>query len=228
MKINQLSFLMPIVFFASVISCKNTKDNNSETIKNGDLQTSQNPGNTVESEKPREVGFDIKTIAISNEDLGDFPYFKLPDGYEFTDPDHSSSGDSKGLTVNYDKEYFLNDGIYIPQEGKTFKGHISLDRNAKDKTYSPLELQKSFDDLIIKMGGVKINNGKGYKSGEKDRIYELDPQAQPNGYLSSSSYFDNIHTYVIRKADYSVWVQYNMNNETGYITVLKTKAFETK
>lgn len=151
--------------------------------------------------------FDINSIAISNAGLGDSPYFKLPDGYEFTDPDHSRSGNHKGLTADYDKEYFLNDCIYIPQESKTFQGHTSLDRDAKDKAFGPPELQKGFDDLIVKMGGVKINNGKGYKSGEKYRVKELDPHAHTNGYLSSSSYFENIYTYVIRKPYYSVCVQ---------------------
>ena len=206
----------------SSIACKDQNDTNSQTIENIDSETAEKDGTDKTPTNATGEGFDINTIKISEEELGDFPYLKLPNGYLYADPDHSQNGNGKGLTVNLDKEYFLDNGIYIPIEGKTFKGHINLDRNLKDKAFAPLELKKSFDDWITKMGGVKINNGKGYTSGEKDRIKKLDPQAEPNGYLNSSQYYDNISTYVIRKADYNVWIQFNLGDETGYITVLKT------
>ena len=147
----------------------------------------------------------------------------MPAGYVFADPDHYQNGDGKGLTRDTDKEYFVVHGIYLLVEGKTFKAHINLDKNQQNKTFSPLELQQNFDDSIAKIGGVKINNGSGYNSGEKDRVIGMDPQAEPTGYVNSSQYYENIHTYVVRKQDYNVWIQYNLGGETGYITVLKTK-----
>lgn len=223
----KIAFQVVFIVFASTTSCTHTNNKNSEVTEKNQSDTSQGTADVSKSDKPAGDDFNLDKIAVSTEDLGDFPYFKLPDDYLFTDPDHQN-GNGKGLTVDYDKEYFLHDGVYIPVEGRTFKGHISLNRNAKDKTFAPLELNKSFDDLITKMGGVKINNGKGYKTGEKDRIKELDPQAETNGYLNSSQYYDNIYTYVIKKPDYNVWIQYNLGGETGYITVLKTKEFENK
>lgn len=192
------------------------QENNNDTVKI-EATTAQNSDD-----------FDINQIAVSTVDLGDFPYLKLPNDYLYNDPDHIQNGSGKGQIVDMDKEYFLNKGVYLPIEGKTFKAHINLDRNTKDKTFSSLELQKNFDEVLSKMGAVKINNGAGYNKGEKDRINSLDAQAESNGYVSSSQYYDNIHTYIIRKPDYNVWVQYNLGGETGYITVLKTEKVEIK
>ncbi len=222
------AILVLFVMCVSITSCGNKSEQETATGATTTSDVAQNATNTTNPAQPKESIVDINTVEISTADLGDFPYFKLPDGYKFSDPDHAQNGTGKGLTSDYDKEYFLSHGVYVPIEGKTFKGHITVNRNVKDKAFAPLELQKSFDDLIAKSGGVKINNGRGYHTGEKERIKALDPQAEASGYMNSSQYYDNIHTYVIRKPDHTVWVQHNLGGETGYITVLKTEAFENK
>lgn len=213
--IKKISFLALIL---AIVSCKKNAEKTEKSQIDSTTVTEQKTTTTNEEAK-----FDISKIAVSTAELGEFPYFKLPEGYVYTDPDHYSNGKGNGLTMDPDKEYFLIDGKYFPEEGQTFKDHIKLSKDATEKNYNPLEIEKYFDAEIAKMGGVKINNGIGVKDGEKDLAQKADPQAYAKGYFSSSTYFDNIHTYVIHKADFNVFIQYNLNFETGYITVLKNK-----
>lgn len=170
--------------------------------------------------------FDVNSIAVTDRFSGEFPYFKLPDSYEFTNP---NSYHGKGETKDFDREYFRNRGYYFPMEGKTFRAEIRVNNDKfPDKKFSELELLKSFDELILDAGGVKINNKEKLADGEWDRIDKIDPNAYINGYLYSSNNFDNVHTYVIRAPHKTVFVQYNMGTENAPLTVLETVEFENK
>lgn len=170
--------------------------------------------------------FDINKVPITNNFEGSFPYFKLPDGYMFNDP---NSYRGKGVVNDVDKEYFYNHGIYFPMEGKTFKAQIRVDdEKFKDKKFSKLEVQKSFDELIAGIGGVKINNGEPLQSGQKDSLDKTDANAYRDGYMHSCHNFDDVHTYVIRTKDKTVFVQYNIGADQSDITVLEPKVFENK
>ena len=142
-------------------------DENAPTSETHDSDPLQADGTDKAPEASTGEVFDINTVEISPEEVGDFPYFELPEGYVYADPDHAKNGNGKGLTLDIDKEYFLNDGVYFPVEGKTFKGHINVDRDSQDKAFAPLELQKNFDELVAKMGGVKINRVKDIKREKK-------------------------------------------------------------
>lgn len=212
--------------FAAVMtfSCKN-KSKTEDASKVDTVAQSSVPAETPKEESTtssKATSFDLGSIPETDKLTGAFPYFKLPPGYHFTDP-NSSSG--TGKTKDYDKEYFLNHGAYIPQEGKTFKGEIEHDEG---KEFSKLELQKSFDDFIQSLGGVNINNGQKILSEEKTRLEKEDPNAYSDGYTYSCNNWDDIHTYVLRAKDKTVWVQVNYGSNEGYLTVLETKPFENK
>ncbi|PZP51048.1 MAG: OmpA family protein [Pseudopedobacter saltans] len=192
--------------------------------------TTQTPTTATSTETPADnmttsaapATLDLNAIPVTDKLTGTFPYFKLPPGYHFTDP-HSSSGGGKNK--DYDKEYFINHGSYVPQEGKTFKAEIEHDEG---KEFSKLELQRSFDDFIKSLNGVNINNGEKISSEEKARLEKADPNAYNDGYTYSCNNWDDIHTYVLRAKDKTVFVQVNYGGSEGYITILETKPFENK
>jgi len=173
--------------------------------------------------KPAEGVFDINSIPLADNLQGSFPYFKLPEGYTYTDP-HAYHG--PGVTKNVDMEYFYNHGTYFPMEGKTYKAEIRVDEKFKDKEFSKLEIKKSFDEFIDGLGGKKINNGEPIKSGEKDRLKNEAPNAYSDGYLHSCNNYDDVHTYVIRTKEKTVFVQFNLGSEQSSFTVLQPGAFE--
>ena len=170
--------------------------------------------------------FDLNKIAISTAKLAELPFFSAPEGYIFTNP-YESSG--SGRITDYDKEYILNHGHFFTVEGKSYKADIKINKDQfPDKTFSALELSKSFDATIASLGGVKINNGEKIAEGEKDRIKQEDPNAYNKGYQHSSNNWEDIHSYVIRTTDQTIYIQYNIGSDTAYLTVLELKSFENK
>ena len=217
-----------IVGLLALCSCHNSQNGNtagsverqpdSVVSNNGPDSNADTKTGTVENPQ----AFDISTIPVSDKQIGTFPYFKLPPGYEFTDPNkYHGTGEIK----DYDKEYFYNHGKYTPAEGKTYKAVI---RVVDNKKFSKLELQKSFDDLINQLGGVKINNSEPIQKEEKDRLEKTDPQAYTNGYLHSCINWEDVNTYIIRTPEKVLWVQYNLGSDDANITVLETKAFKNE
>lgn len=186
---------------------------------------SENTQNQSSSEVISDTGYNISKIPVTDKFQGVFPYFKLPEGYTYTDP-NSYLGD--GQTKDFDKEYFYDHGSYTSMEGKTFKAEIRISEEFKDKKFSPLEIQKSFDELIKNIGGVKINTGEALREGEEERIKREDPEAYNLGYMHSCNNWKNVNTYIIRTAEKTVFVQYNLGKEQTSITVLEAKPFENK
>lgn len=169
------------------------------------------------------AAFSIESIPLASNFQGTFPYFKLPEGYKFADPYASGSGKTK----EFDREYFYNHGVYLPVDGKSFKASIRPDE-AAGKAFSKIEIQKSFDDLIASLGGVKLNSGGKLKEGETKRLEAEAPNAYADGYLNSCHNYEDVHTYVIRSPEKTVWVQYNLGDNQAWLTVLEAKAFENK
>ncbi len=199
--------------------------------KNEDPAVSQETvnANTAEhdysSEAISDTGYNISKIPVTDKFNGVFPYFKLPEGYTFTDP---NSYQGNGQTKDFDKEYFYDHGSYTVMEGKTYKAEIRISTEFKDKKFSPLEIQKSFDELIKNLGGVKINTGEPLRDGEEERIKKTDPEAYNLGYMHSCNNWKNVNTYIIRTAEKTVFVQYNLGKEQTSITILEAKPFENK
>jgi len=186
---------------------------------------SENTQNQNTSEVISDTGYNISKIPVTDKFHGTFPYFQLPEGYAFKDP-NSYHGD--GQIKDFDKEYFYDHGTYTAMEGKTFKAEIRISEAFKDKKFSPLEIQKSFDELIKNVGGVKINTGEPLREGEEERLKKEDPEAYNLGYMHSCNNWKNVNTYIIRSAEKTVFVQYNLGKEQTSITVLEAKPFENK
>lgn len=186
---------------------------------------SENTQNQNTSEVISDTGYNISKIPVTDKFHGTFPYFQLPEGYTFTDP---NSYHGEGQTKDFDKEYFYDHGSYTSMEGKTFKAEIRVSEEFKDKKFSPLEIQKSFDELIKNVGGVKINTGEPLREGEEERIKKENPEAYNLGYMHSCNNWKNVNTYIIRTVEKTVFIQYNLGKEQTSITVLEAKPFENK
>jgi OOP family OmpA-OmpF porin len=214
-----------------MVSCK--KDENKESTVDTATETTS-PSPTEQETTPSTEGqtstgagqgtFDINSVKVAENIKGSFPYFKLPEGYLFTDP-HTYHG--PGVVKTVDMEYLYNHGTYFPIEGKSYKAEIRVDSDKfKDKAFSKLELKRSFDEFIAGLGGEKINNGEPIRAGEKDRLEKENPNAYSDGYLHSCNNYDDVHTYVIRTKEKAVYIQFNLGSEQASYTVIEPKAFE--
>lgn len=90
-------------------SCNNVKqvdnaEQDSIAIKDTTVDTTTANGETLST------AFDISELPLSDHDLGPFPYFKLSIGYTYTAPKSNCHGE--GCILDFDREYFLVDGVY--------------------------------------------------------------------------------------------------------------------
>lgn len=210
----KIAILMFLAICASVTSCKNTNDKNSETIENKESKTSQKPDNNIKSEKQIEDEFDINTIEISNTDLGDFPFFSLPNGMK---------EQNKPIKRSYDRLFFPINGVMTPIEGKIWKSSIVVPYKSEEPWSLPY-FQKSYDDAIKTVGGVKIFDGKVSKE-ELDRI---DEQASYFGEEGSIEYSNSpVRVYVIRRPNGDdIYVQLSGSSASGQLQILQKAPFK--
>ena len=209
-----VTILIFFTIYASIISSKNTNDNNSKIIQNNNSEISQNLINISKAEKTTGDGFDINTIEISNADLGDFPFFSLPKGIK---------EQNKPVKRNFDKLFFPIDGVMSPIEGKVYKTNlVKADKNGED--WSLAFFERSYDDAITKVGGVKIFDGK-ITNEEYKRYHDKAPYLGEDGSIGYSSQI--IKVYVIRRPNGDhVFIQLTGNTASGYLNILQMEPFE--
>ena len=160
--------------------------------------------------------FDINTIPVTTQDIGVFPFFSAPEGYQF----------SGSKTKDFDKQYFAVSGKLIPAEGKSFNAELNTNQLKNKSKFSASMVEKSYNKLIIDLGGVKVNTVP-VPATEIQRVGNTELIEKGHGY---SLDYNNavIHTYVIRKSDAEVWIQlYLLDEESGRITILRKGAAET-
>ena len=125
-------------------SCKNDK--------NLEPANSQTPTDSVqvdtETTSLTSKAFEINDIPISTADLGDFPFFTAPKDAKYI---------NNIKPKDFDFIVFVTPESIFEVEGKTFRSWIHPER---DKEISGRYIFKSYDDAILKAGGVKVFEGK--------------------------------------------------------------------
>lgn len=216
MKLKIISILMISLLF----SC-NDKENKEEMVDENvsEVEQMETPTNTsTETEKINEAVeekeialtdavFDINKIPVTKANLGDFPFFKLPNGYNYANE----------KSKDFDREYFLINGNYHKVDGKGFKADVRADRS-QNKDFSQLELSASFDQLIKSLGGVKVNNEV---QPTKEALDLVGKSEIAKGFTYSSGLYKDSSTYVIRTKDAEIWVQLKLDSANGDIAIFQ-------
>lgn len=130
-------------------SCKNDK-----SVEVTTETTTQEVETVSETTKP----FDINTIPVSSADLGDFPFFTAPRDAKYI---------NNVKPKDFDFIVFVTPESIFEVEGKTFRSWIQPESG---KDISGRYLFKSFEDAILKAGGVKVFEGN--LDGERLKKYE--------------------------------------------------------
>lgn len=156
--------------------------------------------------------FNIEDIELSTADIGDFPFFTLPEGLQ-------SNG--KPLEKKFDVCFFPINGVMTPFEGRLYKANVSSVRNEE---YSQRYFEKSIEDYLISVGATKVFDGEITKE-EYERYNKQDPNKGDTGDMG---YWDQrIQVFVIRTKDKgNVYVQFTSNNAGGKINILQEEAFK--
>lgn len=158
--------------------------------------------------------FDINTIAVSTHELGAFPFFSLPKGL---------AEQNKPVQRPFDRLFFPLDGVMTPLEGRVWKSYIVM-QSGNTNEWSLPYFEKSYDEAIRNVGGVKIFDGT-ITSQEYERYNK---QASYLGEDGSIGYTEeNIKVYVIRRADGGdVYIQLSGDSASGKLNILQKEAFK--
>lgn len=174
--------------------------------------------NEIKAQKQDDIkgnhSFSIDAVAVSEKNLGFFPFFNLPDGLEFL---------NKPLERKYDRVFFaVGKNQMLAFEGRIWKAHVTS-KETNDQ-WSDLYFQRSFDQAIRAVGGVKIFDGQ--ITNEEFERYSN--QATYLGEDGSIGYTDqHIKTYVIKRRDEgNIFIQLTANSAGGMINVLQEKDFK--
>lgn len=195
-----------------LFSCNNASKNKVDESQ----KTSLSDSNSVAKEKEESTNFDLSKITESTAELGVFPYLNAPDGYKYNSEKNINPKD----IVDFDKEYFAVNGRLILVEGKSFKVEITKDRS-DGKRFNSLIVDKSYEEAILALGGVSLNNTAIPKS-ELERIGNKELVDKHYGYSIDFNLLDDVRCYVIKTKDNEVWIQYSLlNDESGSLTILE-------
>lgn len=94
------------------------------------------------------AGFDPASVPESTATLPPPPFFAIPEGL-------TSTFDDKDKVINFDRQFFIAGDKPVAMEGKIWRDRFSLTNG--ERTYTDLEFRKNYENLILAMGGRKIN-----------------------------------------------------------------------
>jgi hypothetical protein len=159
------------------------------------------------------AAFDINTIPISNKEIGEFPFFTPPEGYEYVTQGASRLNERDSIK-NFSRYYYpLGKENLYPVEGKTF---YNVRINSKEGGDEILLIQRNYENAITAAGGVKVFDGK------------VDPSKTYNILSSDDRYRYGVRNesgerqvYVIRKQDMEVWFEITCDSSCFFAVTQK-------
>ncbi|WP_445098219.1 OmpA family protein [Lysobacter sp. F60174L2] len=156
------------------------------------------------------AGFDIASVPVSEQPLGDFPYLSLPS--ELTARDQR--------TLEFDRFPFWVGDRMVWVEGKVFSAGFA---GKDDQQYSPYGVHRNVESVVAAAGGRKVANGQ-IPSAMTDTYQEDDIAVRYVDGLGDL-YNNPTSTYLIRRPDRDIWVHLSTNNYSGGWVIAETKPF---
>lgn len=174
--------------------------------------TATSPTTTSNNDVNTSKTFDISSIPFTKNDIGTFPYFKLPEGLE---------PQNKPMERKFDICFFPYNGVMMPIEGKLWKSGITA---KKGEEFSQRYFEKSMTDYLEKIGAVKIFDGE-ITTDEYKRYNKEDPNKGGEGDMGYAD--QNIKVYVLRSAtEGNIYVQFTSTNAMGALNILQQEDFK--
>ncbi len=136
--------------------------------------------------------FDPGSLPVSEAALGEFPYFRLPEGYH-TKPRNES-------TQALGRFAFWHGAGYIEANGRIYQGNIQA---VEGKVFSSAELTLAIEKQIIGMGGVLIADSV-VPSADRANVLTRNFVDEYSKGLCWPT--EPVRTYVVRSVGHDVWV----------------------
>ena len=163
-----------------------------------EIEQVQASSEEVTSIQPKSEAFDSKKIPLSHADLGDFPFFALPVGYETR----------QAITLPLNRTPYWNGTKVEWVEGALFSAGIQPQKDNSQASF--IEIERAITQQIQKWGGHEVT----FLTIPKEQI-----QSYPKEFLSKFYYgLGNIyqypvHVFMIRQPKQTIWIQLTQNND---------------
>lgn len=197
-----------MILAAAVSACGGSAEDNaasSDTTQNS--EASPAPANT---EPAGPAPFSIDNVALSQAELGDFPYITPPEGYSWQGTE----------TRDFDQFLFWTGTAFNDVEGRLFMARIWAD---KEKEASKHEIKRNLEAVIAQAGGVKVFEGpiprEARDSMPKD--FGVDKNTGLGDIFNNPAL-----VWVIRRADRAIWIHAAASGNGYSVSILETKPFE--
>lgn len=206
------SILLSGIIFLNACSTKSKTDDGAAAEP-----VEQQGSDTASAESSADDGakaatFDISSLPVSEAELGDFPFFTLPDGIKEQNKAYQSKYDRLVLPLN---------GKMTSLEGKVYRTYLISEGS---EPWSLAYAQKSFDDAIVSRGGKMVYEGK-VSSDEIKRVSDLMTYAGSEG--SADYWNEPVRVYAIRRADNAnVYIQISGNSASGNLQIIQEQGFK--
>ncbi len=210
MKVANQKLYWALMLCAAAITfeaCGNKKKAGQEETAQTTKDSVSTPAQQAPAAAP--AAFDINSVPVTDKNVGAFPFFTAPTKYAYRN----------ATTKDFDREYFTVKGKLLPMEGKTYKAEIVDKDNKGSSAFSALEVEKSYEQAILALGGVKVNDEKAPRA-ERERVGDDEIYKKGYGYVVGMS-DEVINTYVIRTKDAEIWISMQCNSAYGQICILQ-------
>ncbi|MEL1263489.1 OmpA family protein [Pseudoxanthomonas putridarboris] len=167
------------------------------------------------------VPFDIGSVPVSTQALGELPVFSLPTGYAPANY-APANGEQKRAYARF--PFRVGDGLHWV-EGASWSARIGIDRQtAPDKEYSALELRRNLEAVLEQAGAKKIFEGPL----KRDLYYG--PQLEDEiggGFIDGVNMDGDTPTtvHVVRQADRNIWVQLSADTMSAGLVIVEERPF---
>ena len=167
-----------------------------ETEKTDSIEVSQPVENIPDTSTTGTLStINLDSIPVSSAEIGTFPYFTPPAGTKIVNNPKVKTFDILLIA--------MPDGKLAKKEGKVFGAFIQEDKTNQESVSNAL-INKTYEDAILKAGGVKLFEGK--LSDDQIKLY--DEQATNKGTDGSLDVYNNvIKSYIIKRADGDIYIQ---------------------
>jgi|GEM_PF-1688377 len=155
--------------------------------------------------QPAPTTFDLSAVPVSTADLGAFPYLAPLPGYEV----NTSNSES----FDFERAYVYDGTSIIAVEGKVSRR--LLEPAADTKKASDLMIQRNYEELLKKLGAMKVSDTQVPKEAV-DKIGS-EEYYKHNGKIDGQN--APAYTYVIRQKDKEVWVQLGLESGSYRLNV---------
>jgi len=202
----------PIVIISALLLTTACKETTKE--KDGDAVTASASRDTAKAAGGAEGNqsvsttkpFDISTVPVSDKELGQFPYFGVPENMVYQEEQNKK----------FHRSYLGVNGKLVPVEGRTFAAYVFA-KSRSSSEFEPLAFENNYDNLIKSVGGILVSNQKI----EPEEIERVGKDELFKYHSVADIYNEAVKTYAIRRVDGEIWVQLSFHNAAGNIIVVQ-------